>query len=921
MAMNVAGSDAAAGTAVPEDTRKVYDAFVSYAHEADTVFAPVLQRGLQHLAKPWNRRRAMEVFRDESSLAVSPGLWPSIRAALDASRWLVVLASPEAARSEWVGKEVMHWVSSKGTDHLLVVVTDGSLIWDGAEGELSPTSTAWNPELRGVFPVEPRYLDMAWARGATGLTLRNARFRDQIATLAAAIRETPKEEIEGEDVRQQRRTRRIVQAVIATLTVLVLLASGLAVVANIQRQQAIRESAIALSRQLAAEGLAIDPTDPVIARRLAVAAWRVFPTTQAASAMTTLLTEQKQAGILPTTSDPVTGVTGVTFNPDGNLLASMDGNGTVRFWDPATGQPAGPQVPVPAGISSHIAAVAFSPDGKLLAGADSKNGTVRLWDLATGRQTGAPLHASLPSADSTAMAFSPDSKLLAIADGSIVRLWDPRTGRPVGAPLHAAGPPTGLVAVAFSPDGKLLASTDGTMVLLWDLATGRPAVAPIHAPGNATGVGEVAFSPDGKLLATAGSGDGTVRLWDPATGRPVGAPLHASSPSVAAGGAAFSPDGKLLATAGGDGTLRLWNPLTGRPVSAPIQAATGTAPAVYKVAFSPDGKLLATAGSDGTVRLWDALTGQPAGEPIHAAPPAPDTATGHYGGATAVAFSPDGKLLASGTIDGTIQLWDPLTGHLAGAPIHAARAGTAMLKLAFSPDGKLLASEDGNGTVRLWDLATSKPVGAPLQIPSPAFLGGLAFSPDGKLLAGASQTGALRLWDVVTGEPAGTPLHTRYTGGVGTVGVAFSKDGKLVVSADGNSTVYSWDPVTGRAVGAPLHGPGASFLWDAVAFSPDGKLLATAGGTSTVQLWDPVTGQAVTAPITATAGSLASVNGVAFSPDGKLLATAGTDGTVRVWAVAPLMHPYATLCTDVGPPTNQNWAQYALGGTPPKACT
>jgi hypothetical protein len=315
--MDVPGSGAVAGTAVPEGSHKRYDAFISYAHEADTVFAPVLQRGLQRLANPWNRRRALEVFRDESSLAVSPGLWPSICAALDASRWFVVLASPEAARSEWVGKEIMHWVSSKGTGHLLVVVTNGSFIWDRASGALSRASSAWNPELRGIFSVEPKYLDMAWVRGGTRPTLRNARFRDQIATLAAAIREVPKEEIEGEDVRQQRRTRRIVQAVIATLTVLVLLVSVLAVVANIQRGQAVRESAIALSRQFAAEGLAIDPTDPVTARRLAVAAWSVFPTAQAASAMTTLLTEQMQAGILPTTSDSINGVTGVTFSPDG----------------------------------------------------------------------------------------------------------------------------------------------------------------------------------------------------------------------------------------------------------------------------------------------------------------------------------------------------------------------------------------------------------------------------------------------------------------------------------------------------------------------------------------------------------------------------------------------------------------------------
>src|SRR5260370_23365876 len=113
MNMDVAGSDTAAA-AGRESSRKSYDAFISYAHDGDSGFAPALQRGLQHLAKPWNRRRAMKVFRDATSLAVSPGLWPSIRAALDASRWFVLLASPEAARSRWVGEELTHWVSSKG---------------------------------------------------------------------------------------------------------------------------------------------------------------------------------------------------------------------------------------------------------------------------------------------------------------------------------------------------------------------------------------------------------------------------------------------------------------------------------------------------------------------------------------------------------------------------------------------------------------------------------------------------------------------------------------------------------------------------------------------------------------------------------------------------------------------------------------
>ncbi len=204
--MDVTRSDPAAGTADREGSGRTYDVFISYAHAGDAGISAALQQGLQHLAKPWNRRRAMEVFRDETSVSASSGSEPSIGHALDASRWFVLLASPETAKSDWVSDEITHWVSTKGADHLLVVVTEGTWIWDKSSGDLSPASTAANRALRGVFTTEPKYVDMTWAQNDADLTLHNATFRDQVATLAAAIREVSEEDIEGEDVTQQRRT-------------------------------------------------------------------------------------------------------------------------------------------------------------------------------------------------------------------------------------------------------------------------------------------------------------------------------------------------------------------------------------------------------------------------------------------------------------------------------------------------------------------------------------------------------------------------------------------------------------------------------------------------------------------------------------------------------------------------------------------
>jgi hypothetical protein len=214
-----------------------------------------------------------------------------------------------------------------------------------------------------------------------------------------------------------RRTVRRRQGFIALLMALVIGLASVAAFAFLARQDAVHNAAtarhqhaIALSRQLAAESLNIDGTHPVTARQLAVAAWAVFPTSQAASAITTLLAEQQQQGMLP--ADPST-VSSVAFSHDGTLLASAGADGTVRLWNPATERPVG--APLHASARHGVNEVAFSPDGTLLASAEG-DGTVRLWNPATGRPV-ATLHATSARFGVSWVAFSPDGTLLASAEG------------------------------------------------------------------------------------------------------------------------------------------------------------------------------------------------------------------------------------------------------------------------------------------------------------------------------------------------------------------------------------------------------------------------------------------------------------------------------------------------------------------------
>jgi WD40 repeat protein len=251
-----------------------------------------------------------------------------------------------------------------------------------------------------------------------------------------------------------------------------------------------------------------------------------------------------------------------------------------------------------------------------------------------------------------------------------------------------------------------------------------------------------------------------------------------------------------------------------------LQTLEGHSDWVLMVAFSPEGRLLASGSGDRTVRLWDPTTGALL-----------QKLEGHSDWVPTVAFSPDGRLLASGSDDRTVRLWNPATGallqtlegHSEGVP-----------QVAFSPDGRLLASGSGDHTIRLWDPTT----GALLQtleghsegVPT------VAFSPDGRLLASGSGDRTVRLWDPTTGALLQTlEGHSEH---VPTVG--FSPDGRLLASGSGDRTVRLWDPTTG----VPLQTLEGHSEWvPTVAFSPDGQLLASGSGDRTIRLWDPTTGK------------------------------------------------------------------------------
>jgi WD40 repeat protein/transcriptional regulator with XRE-family HTH domain len=325
---------------------------------------------------------------------------------------------------------------------------------------------------------------------------------------------------------------------------------------------------------------------------------------------------------------------------------------------------------------------------------------------------------------------------------------------------------------------------------------------------------------------------------------------------------------------------------------------------VRALAYSLDGRIVAAGGDDHSVQLWNVASGQPIGAPL----------TGHTGTVTSLAFSPNGTLLASGSADQTIRLWHRSGASgpwsMLGAPLTGQQDEVRVV--AFSPNGKLLVSSSWDGSIWLWDLSGSQPRGTPLTTLA-GDIGALALSPDGKILAaGGQDVSTIQLWDVAHRRPLGSPL----LGQKGFVEqLAFNPTGKILASIGDNGTLRLWDVRRRRLLGPPLTS-GISPT-SAMAFSHDGRILALANGDLTT-LWDVATRRPIGAPLFTRAGAVYSV---AFSPDGAVLATGDADHTIELWAVSSLVagqgNPLATQLGNPNPLTSlvssPNGAMLAVG--------
>jgi WD40 repeat protein len=609
----------------------VHDAFLSYNQAADDRLAAALEVGLERLAKPLFKLRAVDVFRDKTGMAASPGLWSSLESHLSGSRWLIYLACPESAASPWCVRELGWWLDRHGGERLLIVLTGGELAWHRGGGGLDGAHASALPvEHHARFAVEPLWVDVRWARSADPLGPRDARLRPALLDLAAPIRGLPKDQLDGEDVRQQRRTRHIAAAAVASIALAAVVATWQAIEATRQRDRAELLRVQTLSRQIAAQSSALLVSNPRLALQLAAEARAVADTAESRSALLGVMAalpvsrlQQHESAWRTLATHAASGQWLMADLRGGVYRSAVDRSALETVIEPKPGL----------NLFNSIQALAFAPDGKTWANGGTggllevrANG--KTFGLETGDKVG-EMNAALMI---LGLAFSPDGSQLATASTSgLIMLHAWRSGR-----SRALGSlPRDAAALAFSPDGRwLVAGGDGGVIASFAVRTGT--TTPRFATAARNTVQTLVFDDTGRYLFAASYG-GRIEVFDASSGQRLQALDAAQFGAI--GHMAVSGDGRFVATGHTSGNVMLWQ----RPVDNgdwPSRVLLRHAAAVRGLAFQADGRRLLSLGADGRLMLslpvdqgrWARRQGD--------GPAAPDPLKGDE------AASPDGRWIA-----------------------------------------------------------------------------------------------------------------------------------------------------------------------------------------------------------------------------------------------------------------------------------
>ncbi|MGW4033292.1 TIR domain-containing protein [Streptomyces sp. NPDC004838] len=875
------------------------DGFISYSHQRDVELAQALQRGLHKLARPWTRRQVINVFRDTTSLSANHDLWSSILQELERSRYFIYLASPEAAASRWVQKEIDFWLNNRPMDRFLIAVSAGTVVWDHRADDFDWSRTdALPPLLRGRFEAEPLWVDLAAVRKGEKYSLRQADFRDAVATLAAPLHGRSKDQLDSEDIRQHRVATRMRRGAVTGLAILLVTSLAAGGFAWQQRGEALERARVSASQALAARSLEIADTDPRKAAQFALYAEEVRPTGESAQALARAVEANRgvvrhlQGGFEAVADYRGAGnqpATQVAISRDGSTLAYYSDLGSaptfgkgpdeVHIYDIRTGKERG-GLPT-GGWAQSGGALALSSDGRLLIIEGARN-TIEIWSVPDRK-----LLRTLTASDTEdlaqvarrlrAWALSGDGRWMAAtyyaAEVKELQLsvWDTRTG----VLVHRGAADSEEIHLAFDKDDRRLMAFDGVggVARAYDLKTRRWGSGR-ELPGLPLKGSSVTFpsgAADRALLVSGGNPEDEPEdepgrktadgLWDLAQGKRL---------ATTTGGlnyAALPADNPRIVVAAEEKRVSVFDSRLRR------QRVLGSFGwPVMSVATSGDGQWVAAGSSDGAVSLF--TVGARGTDDLP-----------NEGRLTAGELTPDGRLaygVGPGHQDET-ELWAVADGNAGLRRLGRIPEGVPL------SDGAVAATPDGGrvalfsrGELSLWDPRTGRQVGERRTYAyRTASVNGprLYFLADGVHLVGT--------WDekvVLIDTRTGVLKQVLDQEDGGTLQLALSGDRKTLVAGDvslGDVLVWRWSgdgrfekvrKVDGRAESGVFR----------ISVDHGGRKVATVNADGRIAVLDVGTGRAVTSPVVTRTG----LPDVVFSGDARTLVHAfatTTESGLEFW--------------------------------------
>jgi WD40 repeat protein len=718
-----------------------YDAFISYSHAADGQLAPAIQGALHKLAKPWYKLRALNVYRDQTNLSISPELWPTIQRAISLSSYFLLFASREAVKSKWVKRELAWWLENRPVNRLFVILTDGDVVWDDNKNDFDWGKTNALPEtLTGKFTSEPNFIDFRQFKLAGTYNLRDPLFLDNILSIAAPLHGKSKEEFGGEDVRQHRITKLITWSAGLLIGTISTVAIWQIIVANQQKTVAVEQSSTSLARQLAKQAeliLTNDFKNLPLAVALATEALNISATAETDHAAWEAL------ALLPELRFETNNwlVSQVKFSPDGKYLATAGQDSTARVieW---TSQKTIYQFR----HTAKIWDIDFGKDGMTIATAGD-DGSIKVINFRTDSLIISFKH----QAAVRKVLFSPDGRYLGSAsEDNTACIWDMEKKVKQSTIKH-----TGKVwSLAFSHNNNYLAtaSRDSTAIL-WDIKKNKLK----HRLRHDNILWNVTFSMDDQYILTT-SDDQSARIWQTSKGSLVKKLEHSDRVMAAA----FSPDSNTLITTSWDRTIKIWSMNNFNELF-----TINTGGIILSVAYSPNSRYFVTGGTYTSV--WNASTYK--------------IVNRLYKEETAynVCFSPDGEYIATADAQ-KARMWKVIdhTRNVMETRDRIKDAGVPIMTKGWSAviasDANYLLTGNEDGVGRLWNLETNK-VQSIFRHGRP--IGTVAYASTANLIATASDS-LVKLWD----EKTGTEL-CQYRFGKEVVSLDFdNRGGYLAIGGD-----------------------------------------------------------------------------------------------------------------------------------------